>query len=315
MKWSFVVAASAVVTMFPASGFAQPSSHAIAAEQLFREGRELLAEHKYKEACEKLAASEKLDPAVGTAYSLGECYEARGFTASAWLTFHEAAGQAAQKGDPRRAAAEERAANLETRLARLSIHAADSGAELTVRIDGEIFSAEALTAPIPLNPGSHHVEASAPNRRPFSADVTMRAEGGLSSLAIPALERVPEPPPRPIARDNDRGATRTIGAIVAGAGALTAGVGAILGLQAIVKGRTVNRACPNGAPCTDPDVVHSNDVAKTYADISTVTLPIGAALLAVGGYLFFFASPSKSPARLEASLSPTSSQLDVTLPW
>jgi len=41
---------------------AQGSTRATAAEGLFHDGRALIAAHRYKEACEKLASSQKLDP-------------------------------------------------------------------------------------------------------------------------------------------------------------------------------------------------------------------------------------------------------------
>ena len=67
-----LVAAMLLVTV-PAR--AQPSNNAVAAEALFREGRALLEQHEYREACDKLQKSQQLDPAVGTLLGLGHCYE------------------------------------------------------------------------------------------------------------------------------------------------------------------------------------------------------------------------------------------------
>ena len=51
-----------------------------AAQSLFDEGRRLMGEAKYADACPKLAESQKLDPGVGTQFHLADCYEHLGQT-------------------------------------------------------------------------------------------------------------------------------------------------------------------------------------------------------------------------------------------
>ena len=50
---------------WPTSLLAQ-SSNAALAESLYQEGKRLMGEKKYAEACPKFAESQKLDPATGT---------------------------------------------------------------------------------------------------------------------------------------------------------------------------------------------------------------------------------------------------------
>ena len=82
-----------------------------AAQSLFDEGRKLMTEGKFAQACPKLAESQKLDPGVGTQFNLADCYERLGQTASAWAGFLEAASTAKSMGQgEREKVARERAA-------------------------------------------------------------------------------------------------------------------------------------------------------------------------------------------------------------
>ena len=101
--------------------FAQTSAQDRAtAEALFQEAKKLKAAEEYDAACPKFAASQKLDPALGTLLNLADCHEQQGLTASAWAEFLEAATLARRAGQAERAkVAKERATALEGRLTRL----------------------------------------------------------------------------------------------------------------------------------------------------------------------------------------------------
>ena len=72
------------------------------AEALFAEGRRLMSSGDYKTACPKFAASQKLDPGLGTSLNLADCYEKLGKTASAWAEFRDAAAAAHRVGSKER---------------------------------------------------------------------------------------------------------------------------------------------------------------------------------------------------------------------
>ena len=109
------------IALAPAA-FAGDASTQAAAEALFREGRALMQQGKYPEACQKLKESQRLDPGAGTLLNLAACYERGGQTASAWATYREAAASAARSGRKDwEATARERAHQLEPTLSSLTI--------------------------------------------------------------------------------------------------------------------------------------------------------------------------------------------------
>jgi hypothetical protein len=299
----------------PAIASAQPSTHAAAAEELFRAGRALIAQHQYKAACEKLALSQKLDPAVGTLLSLGECYSGQGRTASAWLAYRAAVAIAASHTDPRSAAAEERANALEPLLSRVVV---DLGAEAAVQdvhvaIDDESFPGEAFRAPVPIDPGDHAITVSAQGYASWSTHVTVGSTAATVNVEVPPLRSLPKADE--LALERSRQATRrTAGLVVGGTGLVAIGVGAILGLQAIVKIRDAHDLCPHGGACADAQGVHDNDLGGGLATASTVVIPVGAALVGVASYLVVTSRSNRGP-EIGAEATPNGARVRVGWTW
>src|SRR5260370_35084814 len=73
------------------------------AEALFADGRRPVGAGEYAAACPQFAASQKLDPGVGTSLNLADCYERLGRWASAWAEFRSAASAAHSSGSRQRA--------------------------------------------------------------------------------------------------------------------------------------------------------------------------------------------------------------------
>jgi hypothetical protein len=140
--------------------------------------------------------------------------------------------------------------DLGPRVPRLTVRVVPSDVAATVKLDGVVLQAGSLGTPMPVDPGPHHLEASAdastPARAPAVADVTLK-ERDVTSLelalgepaAAPAAAPVPAattapsptpaPPPAPAQAlsPSPAGNTRT-GAIIATAGAAVLAAGGVL---------------------------------------------------------------------------------------
>src|SRR5690606_2054720 len=116
--------AALAVALLARPAAARPADSVAAAEQLFAEGRALLARGQLEAACARFEASLALDPAVGTLLNLALCFEERGMLASAWARYREAADRAArERMKQHERVAVQRAAALAPRLPRLLIRA------------------------------------------------------------------------------------------------------------------------------------------------------------------------------------------------
>lgn len=280
--------------------FAQSSNEA-AAQRLFDEGRTLMTASRYDEACQKFEASEKLSPAGGTLFNLGDCYEKAGKPASAWARYNEAADRsAALKRPDAEKFARDRASALAGSLAYIQVEIDPSLkglAGLTITIDDAPLAPAGWDTPIPADPGPHAIRATAPGNKPWSAHVTVAGRGSTIAARIDALEDEPVPPresPRPVPLvDTSRGSTqRIVGLGVGAIGIVGVGIGSFFGLAAMSKHGSID--CPNDV-CASTDDKAKNDDARTDATISTIAFAAGGALLA-GGIVLYLTAPKEGSA-------------------
>ncbi|MBN2195003.1 MAG: hypothetical protein JW751_19455 [Polyangiaceae bacterium] len=176
---------------------AQSSADRALAEALYDEGRRLMTEGRYADACAKLYESQRLDPATGTLLNLAACREQEGKLATAWLLFKDAAAAARRDGRQDRVEyAEKRAEELSPRVSRLTIEVPAGAAlpGLEVKLDGVVVRSAAWGLPTPLDGGTHVVEAAAPGHAPFRGEVQVGVEQANQSLEVPVL--APEAEPR-----------------------------------------------------------------------------------------------------------------------
>ncbi len=203
---ALVVALSVIAAASMAAGEALARTDAEKqAQVLFDEAMRLMGQKRVAEACPKLAASQALDPGMGTQFRLAECYEKIGKVATAYELFHAVAESArAAKLADRASVAERRAAAIEPRIPRLTVDVpADVAAipGLEVRLDGGLLDRRLWGAPQPVDAGDHLVEVQAPGRKPWSGKAALEGAARLS-IPVPVLEVVAaprdEPPPRSI---------------------------------------------------------------------------------------------------------------------
>lgn len=300
----------------------------VLARSLYEQGRELMTAGNYKEACPKFAESQRLDPAGGTLLNLAACHEKEGRTASAWSEFNDALAQARRDDrSDRQQVAQERINALTPILSRITIKLA-AGAEvegLVIKLDNVAVGRAVLGAAIPIDPGSHQIEASAPGKKPWSTKVDIGAQKDNKAVEIPPLEAGPAAPagavptapptgsvaPPPDATSappdtQDSGSSkRMAGYIVGGAGVVALGIGSYFGLRAFSKWDDSKSHCPNGA--CDAEAVSLKDDANSAAWVSNIGLGLGLAGVGVGAYLILTSGSSKEaqqPASAQVRLLP-----------
>src|SRR6185369_6498169 len=131
--------------------------------------------------------------------------------------------------------------------------------KIEVTRDGNGVSQTSWGTALPVDSGTHTVEATAEGRKPFKTSVTIAKDGEKAEVTVPKLEvdatatatpptkpgtTTPPPPPPPIV-ERESGGQKTLGFIVAGIGVAGIGVGAVTGLMAMSKNKESKDKCPN----------------------------------------------------------------------
>lgn len=323
MRWKWICTlALAATTLAQTPAFAGSGEDKAAADALFKAGRALVKQGNFKEACPKLEASQKLDPAIGTLLALGDCYESNGQTASAWTAFNDARAMARKASDTKRAEeAERRAGLVEPKLAKIMIEVPQDtrsqGAE--VRRNGKLVEPAMYGLEVAIDPGKQTIDVTAPDTQVWSTEVNIEDKPGITTVRIPSLVELkpkvqdyqapPPPPPPPPLRDDTTaaptgfGTQRTVGVIVAGVGVAGVVVGSVFGAKAISLGKQAAADCTPGNPplCTTPDAVVAHQDGNTAANIANVGIGVGAAAI-VTGVILIAVAPSGAPRKTASRL-------------
>jgi hypothetical protein len=277
-----------ITTLLIAAGaHAEPTAiEKSTADALFKEGKALMEKKQFDAACPKLAESYRLQPGGGAAMALAICHEGQGKLASALNDYREALALALRdKRKDREDAARAKMAEIEPRTSRIVIHAKD----VSITIDGVALPAASLGSSIPIDGGTHTIEATAPERLPRKVEVTIAAEKDRKEVEIAPLEPLPKkpdekkvvatPPPPPPPKPVETRSGSAVPYVIGGLGVIALGVGGYFGVTAISKRKDVSDHCP-GDVCTDPAMVDRNNEAKRAATISNIAIGVG--VLAIG---------------------------------
>jgi hypothetical protein len=307
----------AVLAALLAAGIARAQGvQSTVAQQLFEEGRTLVAAGKHEEACGKFEESHRLEPATGTLLNLALCNEQRGRTASAWLNYHDALTRMAREQDPRQELASQRVAALEPRLSRVLVNVSEPRPDgLWVSLDGVQLGSASWGVALPVDPGSHTLRAGAPARRAVELEVAAPAEGAVRAVEVPALEIAAVTvaalaPPR-----QERAAPapvmsswrRSLGGAAAGIGGVALAGAIYASVEARNAWRERNRRCESGC---DQDAVDASQRSERYArvaDIGYVVAAVGAA----ASLTLFLIDRKKRSARVSALLAPGAGSLSL----
>jgi len=319
LSLSYALAASLCLLLSTSTSRAQTSSaDKAAAEALFNQGRELVEQGRFVEACPKFEASQRLDEGLGTLLHLADCYEKSGKLASAWATFKEVDSLSNARNDPERGQiARVRATALEPQLIRLVIIVpTDRPAGFEVTRNGVTIPPELFGSPAPVDAGSWLVRATAPGHEPFEATVSLTQTitepfelqiPPLVPIAAPAQDVTPveTPPPadlstEPTASTGDTGPNaprngqRTIALMVGSVGVLAAVISSVFTARAVQRNSDSRDECTENL-CS-PEGLRRRDDAFQAADIATVAGIAGAVGVGAGAVLYFTAPTSKDSA-------------------
>lgn len=290
------------------------------AEALFQQAAELMTEKQFAAACDKFAASEQIDPALGTLLRLADCNDRIGKTASAWAMFKEGGSLARTRGEgERQRLADERAADLEKRLSKLELKVDSKNLPVgfEVKLNGVSIPRASWDTPVPVDPGRQRVEASAPGRVSWSGTVDVPDGPSLRSIEVPALALKPVDSGaatggftasstatswRDVASSPGSG-QRTLGYVTGALGLVGLAVGGYLGYRAYEVNRESMGQCrvEDVNACT-PAGKELRDDAKGFAFGSTVAVAAGGALLTGGLVLVLSARGAESRHPTNASL-------------
>jgi hypothetical protein len=309
------------------------------AEALFEEGRTLMKAKKYGEACAKLSASHRIDPALGTMLYLADCYEKNGQLASAWSMFTDAQAAAQQANQNDRALkAKLRIQNLVPKLVKLNITLAPENGPLKdveLKRDGIPVGAALLGTSVPVDPGDHTIEVSAAGKKPWSGTVSVPTKAGsVVAFVVPRLEDLPPPPP--VEPDPPPTATatatapppptvtavvptatapplppppdttiRTVGFFVGGVGLAGVIVASALGLSAKSKNDQALDGHCDATTCKDMEGIALNNDAKSFAMGSTIAFIAGGAVLATGLGMIIYPSLAGTSERKATTAKPS----------
>ena len=275
------------------------------AARLFEEGRALVKQERFVEACAKFAESYKLERAAGTALNLADCFERQNQPENAWRLFDSAAR------DPEAAPAKvkfahERADALAAKLGTVIITIHDpSVAGLTVKVgDHKLEPARELRDVV--EPSDVDVVVAAPGNTPFKKVVHATA-GSVTSVDVPAMKAVapppdpaPQQPPQPPPSDSvETHRKRSRLYIAGGLGAVSVVAFAVAIGFALDAKSTYDDAFKHG--CVKMDLGNFCDHvgqgyiddAGTQADLST-GLVVGGIVLAGAAVTVFLTAPKES---------------------
>jgi hypothetical protein len=284
------------------------------AQALFDEGRRLMGVQQFELACPKFEESARIIPLGGTLLNLADCYEKRGLLATAWSTFLSAATVAHRANNgAREREAQSRAAALEIRLPRITIHVDTTKTPSGTQIfrDQIVVGSGQWDTEIPIDPGQHQIVAVAPDYQQWQIVVETK-QGEHLSVEIPALEPVTLPPivdspvvkPPPIIAPKPSLTTsssippqhksvqpsyRTSAIVTGGVGVLGIVTGATFGLLSLRKHSAADERCDYDK-CRDDKGVDLRNEARLYGNISTGAFIVGA-LGATMGVTLWLTSP------------------------
>ena len=285
------------------------------AAALFAEAGKLVDAGQIAAACAKYEESLRLYDGMNTRYFLADCDERLGKMASAWGLFLEVAMKARAQGDEaKEQKANERAAAVKGRVSHVMVvveGARPAGFE--VRRDGAALGRAEWGQALPVDPGEHAFEASAPGKLGWSGRVTVSSPEQVPTVVVPVLADAPvaagttaapaaASDAAPEAGGRNGAGQRIAGAAIGGAGVVGLGVSVALAIAAKSRFDQSSPYC-NGNRCEQQGLDIRSD-AVSRANVATVIFGVGLAAI-VGGGALWFTAPRSHPGGSDVAVAVT----------
>jgi hypothetical protein len=284
------------------------------ADTLFVQGKALYASGSYVEARDKLVASEKLDPAVGTLAAIAACFEKEAKFASALRYLEEGVALAVQKNDAtREGVLRAKIKELEPSLSTLRIEMQGQGSSKTtppmrLLLDGVRLNVNTLPAVVRADAGTHtlaYAYLGVGDETPRNAEValTVGEQNKVVTLGAPPTAKAPA---SRLVRVERAHSTRPLAWGLIGASALSLTTGLYFGVRTVLSAREASSACVNSLACTDHAKARSAHLdASSFGTYSNIFLGLGV-LVGAGGLVAWYLDPAReTKERIPSSPSPS----------
>jgi tetratricopeptide (TPR) repeat protein len=287
------------------------------AEALFKQGKKLMGESRYADACNAFEESYKLDPGIGAQLNVAKCYEEWGKLARAFTAYQLAEKLSKDENDARTPKIHAIVEQLDSQVPRLNVKLPkDAPKGLVVTIDAKPLTT--FGESFVIDPGPHTIEYGigdqkkqkiVPMDRGADSEITLEITKGMYAAAKPGGggkgagegEGDDKKPPPKVASKPAPGRNMRIGGIaLGGAGVLAIGVSSVMTLSARSKyNDALDKYCggmTNGCDAMGLDITHD---ARHSANVATVVFLVGTA--AVGGGVALYLLAPKGAAKSEES--------------
>jgi hypothetical protein len=292
-----LVAGVMVVTAPPAAAI--EATDKLAAQQLLNQGNQLVTEGDYIAALEAFRAAYARYPSPKILLNMGTTLRQLGRNVEAAEAYETYLRD--PDADPARS---EELQRILREIDAVSGHVqidVEGGPAAVVRLDGKQIEGFRSGAKIRVEPGEHTFTAERDGAPPAvrTASVAPREE-----TLVRLRFTTPEPPPKPVVAPAAPAAPpstvqRTVALAVGGVGVAGLGVGSMFAVLAKARNDEAEDHCLGPGAC-DADGVDLGGEAKSFAQVSTVAIALGAGALTTGIVLLITAPSSRQPARPRA---------------
>jgi tetratricopeptide (TPR) repeat protein len=172
----------------PAHAQEASSAEMSAARDLFREGLEAARAERWEEAREAFSRSFDIVPRNSTLLNLAGAQAETGRLVAARASYRRFLDQAGARERPLVASAEEALADVDRRIARVTIEAPGLVDEDEVWLDDDVVGHASLGVPLPVDPGDHVITVARGGAAAGEASFTV-AEGEATEVRVAVTER------------------------------------------------------------------------------------------------------------------------------